>query len=537
MGLNIPRPGLLYCAILVLITAALFLSGAPIDNAFSWPDSPRHALNGAFVLDLLRDRPFADPQGYAFDYYAQYPALTILFYPPLFYFILAPFYALFGVSQASAIAAEFLCYSLLAVGSYRLARFWLSPFFAFCAALILIAMPDVGFWGRQVMLEIPAFALVVWSAYGFMRYLRDRRIGWLYLAAALAVLAMYTKLTAVFILIVYLLALLHSRGADIFRDRHSYIIAALAILGSIPLAVLTLKFGQANLQSVSGVSDAVVSRDSLSGWIWYAQQMPGQMGWPALLAAIAGLVALALRRARLALFLPLLLWLVIGYLMFSAIDLKEARHSIFLLFPLSVFAAFGLSQLLGKWPVAAGASALAVGIVTLGLTVLTRPVHNVAGYTEVADYIAKVAPKHSAVVFSGYRDGAFIFAMRTHEERRDLSIVRSDKLFLKIAVRRSLGVSQKMMDEDHIVSTLGRLAVRYVVAQPGFWTDLESMKRFEDVLKSQHFEKVRTFTMRANYNAQEKQLIVYRNRDTIADRPERIDIDLPMINRTVPADK
>ena len=53
------------------------------------------------ALKLL-DLPLDDPAGYAYRYYAQYPALTILFYPPLFYAISAPFYALLGVSLANA---------------------------------------------------------------------------------------------------------------------------------------------------------------------------------------------------------------------------------------------------------------------------------------------------------------------------------------------------------------------------------------------------------------------------------------------------
>ena len=92
-----------------------------------------------------------------------------------------------------------------------------------------------------------------------MRYQRENRIVWLYLAAALAVLAAYTKLTALFIVLMYFIVLLHSQRANLFRNKHSYIIALLAIVGLVPLAVLTLKFGQANMQSVSGISDSEVS--------------------------------------------------------------------------------------------------------------------------------------------------------------------------------------------------------------------------------------------------------------------------------------
>ena len=92
-----------WCFIVCFVIAILFITGAPVDGAFFWADSPRHALNGAFIMDMLKDMPTSDPVGYAYDYYSQFPALTILFYPPLYSFILAPFYAIFGVSQETAL--------------------------------------------------------------------------------------------------------------------------------------------------------------------------------------------------------------------------------------------------------------------------------------------------------------------------------------------------------------------------------------------------------------------------------------------------
>jgi len=527
------RLNLIYPAVLVLVVLFLFLTGAPTGDAFSWPDSPRHALNGAFVLDFVRDHPFRQPTAYALNYYAKYPALTILFYPPLFYVLLAVFYGLFGVSQTVALAAEFFCYAALAIGAYRLARFWLSPTLAFGASLVLVGAPEIAYWGRQVMLEIPAFALLTWSAVFFMRYRGERRIGWLYVAVALAILAMYVKLTAAFILVVYLISLLHARGKDLLRDRHSYIIAVLAVVSIIPLAVLTLKFGQANIQSVGGIADAEVSRASISGWMWYARKFPEQIGWPALLAAIAGLAAIGVRRKRITDHLFLLLWLAVGYVFFSAIDLKEVRHSIVLIFPLAVMAAIGIQQVLSRWPQAAGPAIVAIGLSTVMITFLYRPVQYVAGYKEISDYVATVAPRNSVVVFSGYRDGSFIFAMRTHEERRDLSTVRADKLLLKISVRRSLGVEQKLMSHGEIASMLDKLGTAYVVAQTGFWTDLEAMKRLEEVLHSDHFKQVRSFPMKANYHAQESEIVVYKNLGHVAQGPINLNIEIPMINRTI----
>ena len=524
---------LFYPTILAFAVMFLFITGAPTDDAFSWPDAPRHALNGAFMLDFIRDHPIGNPTAYAMNYYIKYPALTILFYPPLFYLFLAAFYAIFGVSQSAALAAEFVCYVAFATGCFRLTRSWMSPIESFGVALILAGAPDVAYWGRQVMLEIPALAFLVWSAVFVLRGMRDERPVWLYLGVAFAVLAMYVKITSAFILVVYAIVLISARGKDLFRDRHTYFIALATVLSVIPLIILTLKFGQANLHSVGGIADEEVSRTSINGWIWYARQLPGQIGWPCLILSFAGLFIVLANRARITTYSILLVWFIVGYIFFSAIDLKEARHSLALLIPVAISAAIFIRYVLVRWPLAVGPAILGLGILTYGLALFGRPVEYVSGYRELADYIAKVAPKDGVVVFSGYHDGSFIFSMRTHEERRDIWTIRSDKLLLRIAVRRSLGVEQKLMSVDAIAKMLDGLGVQYVLAQPGFWTDLEAMRRLDEVLHTKHFEQVRTFPMHANYSGQENEIVVFRNLDPVTSGPVRLNIDLPMINQTV----
>ncbi|HEX2829528.1 MAG TPA: glycosyltransferase family 39 protein [Burkholderiales bacterium] len=525
-----------YCAILCTLCALLFVFGAPAGGAFSWPDSPRHALNGAFVMDLVRAAPMSDLKGYAYNYYSQYPALTILFYPPLFYVLLAPFYAVLGVSQETALFVIFLCYALFAWGTFFFARLWLAPVLSLAVALVLVTAPEVTYWGRQVMLEIPAFAFLVWSAYFFVRHIREERIGWLYLSVALLILGAYTKLSVVFVAAPYAITLVAHRGASFFRDRNTYIIAAAAAVAMAPLIYLTLNFGQANVQSVTGLADAAVSRRSLEGWLWYARKLPGQIGWPALVAAIVFVFAKPVLRHRstgihTATFL--LSWLIVGYVFFSAIDLKEERHSIFLLLPVAMAVGFSASLIFERSPRWAAVSAIAIGLMTLSITLFTRPVHYVRGYEAVVDYVSRHAPQYSNVMFSGYRDGAFIFNMRARSHRPDLRVLRADKMLLQISVRRSLGVGQRTYTEAEIGNLISAMGVHYVVAQPDFWTDLDQMARLQSVLRGAQFEEVTRFPMLANYNAQEKLLIVYRNLGQVNKDPVTITNEIPMLNMNV----
>ncbi|MDP2073791.1 glycosyltransferase family 39 protein [Hydrogenophaga sp.] len=518
----------------MVVVALLFLQ-APHGGAFYWSDAPRHALNGVFVKDLLLDLPLDDPAGYAYRYYAQYPALTILFYPPLFYAISAPFYALLGVSHETALFVVFLHYVAYGLGCFTLARFWLSAISSLAFALLMVLLPEIAFWGRQVMLEIPAFAFLVWSAVALLQYVRGSPVGWLYLCAGLLVCALYTKISVAYVGLVYFIVLLQREGLGLVRNKHVYVVGLLSVVALVPLAVLTVKFGQANVQSVTGVADTVASRLSLEAWIWYARQIPAQVGWP--LTVLAGLgfgYACALARAQSSSLEPLrfwALWFAIGYLFFSSIDLKEARHSVFLLAAVVFVAVWFLDSVLPrKW--ASGALCLVVAS-TAAATVLDRPVFYVKGYAEVVDMIAKQAPRDSVVLFSGYRDGSFIFNMRTREDRRDLSVLRADKILLSVAVRRELGVEEKNLSEAEIAQTLNDNGVHYVVMQPGFWSDLEAMRRFERVMATPQFEEVARIATPANHKAHEIELVVYRNLGKVGPKPAKLNIELKIINRQI----
>ena len=533
--LSIRAPERLLAWVLVLGCVALLFAQAPHGGAFYWSDSPRHALNGVFVMDLIKAMPLDDPTGYAYRYYAQYPALTILFYPPLFYAISAPFYAVLGVSHETALLVVALHYLALGLGCWRLARYWLpaAPSLAFAA--LVLWLPEVAFWGRQVMLEVPAFAFLVWSAVAVVAYLRGGPPRWLYLGAALLVLGMYTKISVAYMGLVYAALIAQRDGWAVLRNRHHWRVAALAFLGLLPLAVLTLKFGQANMQSVTGVADAVASRTSWQGWVWYLQQIPSQAGWPLTVLGLAGAIMAAWRRMP-----GLSFWWLgfgVGYLFFSSIDLKEARHSVFLLPSVVFFAVLLLHTLvlprLGHWAVPA---LMLLVFATAGLTVWTRPVFYVQGYAQAAAEVARLAPRGSTVMFSGYRDGSFVFNVRALKSRRDLHVMRADKLLLGVAVRRELGVEQKGHTEADIAEAINANGVHYVVMQPGFWTDLEAMQRFERVMSSEQFEEVARIATPANHKAHETELVIYRNKGAVSPRRQGTDIELKIINRRISAD-
>jgi hypothetical protein len=223
------------------------------------------------------------------------------------------------------------------------------------------------------------------------------------------------------------------------------------------------------------------------------------------------------------------LWFIVGYLFFSAIDLKEERHTVVLLFPVAVLAVAGVTRSL-PCPIApAGASVLALG--TLAWTLAFAPAPRVEGYVEAARWIVDHAPP-GRILFSGSRDGSFIYNFRVDDPDRRYTIVRADKLFLAIAVRRELGVRERNVTPEHLREMFHDYALRYVVAERDFWIDLHTMRSLQEFLDSDAFDELARIPVRANRNHLDRELRVYRLRAPIAAIPRPLKVDLPVINRS-----
>lgn len=295
-----------------------------------------------------------------------------------------------------------------------------------------------------------------------------------------------------------------------------------------------------NLQAVTNIADAEVEKYSLSGLLWYLLQTPSQLGFGAFIGVLVGIVTFfiyednkinSMKNASL-----IILWYLVGYVFYTMIDLKEARFNVHMLLPL--FFLIGLAyDHLEKLRNHVGKVFIGLIVASSLYATLNRPVEYVSGYNHVALEIAELAPEDSNVLFSGYRDGSFIFAMRAVANRDDMSTVRADKLLLQIASRREIGVEEKDYTIDQIAVMINELAINYVVAQPDFWTDLKQMALLQELLESDQFEEVERYQLPRNYNSQEKELIIYKNLGQVAQGPVRIENELSIIGRTVTSDE
>jgi hypothetical protein len=278
--------------------------------------------------------------------------------------------------------------------------------------------------------------------------------------------------------------------------------------------------------------------DPVFSWVgmsYYLRQFPKQTNWILCILAAATLIATAIRKRWWGdaekFFAG---WLVCGYFFFSLIALKETRYTVLILLPLVFFAVRGVVRIA---PRIGPALMLAFSLVTYGYTLLEKPVPYVRGYAEAVDYVAAHAPRGGVIMFSGYHDGAFIFDMRLREDRRDLFVLRADKLLLNLKLlagnrertqKREADVEQRNVTETETAEMLNRYGVSYVVTQPNFWDDLKNMQQLQRVLHTKQFRLVDTIPVVSNVGDLDHKLEIYQNLGPLNAQRERIRLELPM---------
>jgi hypothetical protein len=519
-------------ALIALAVAALFMT-APTAGDFWWFDAPSHAMNGVFVRDLVAAMPVRDPRGFAEDYFTTYPALSILFYPPLFYVFEAAVFAVLGVNHAAAQLAVALFTLAFAVGVFELCRSRIGGWQACAAALFALAMPGIALWSRQVMLELPAYAFLVWSAHFLLRYLEEHRPRALLAAVFLLACGMYAKQTIAFVGIAGAVMVIAQRGPRILLSREVW---AAAIVGGVvlaPLLVVSFVFGGFNLEQAAG-GDETGGKLSVANLTYYARRFPREVGIvPLVLAALyLGRIVAFEREKLLTPFAGfLLLWFVVGYAFFTFIDLKQPRLILFLYVPMAAFAAAALdwrgrSRLLGPFAVVI-AAALFVH------TIATKSVPRVTGHREAAVFVREHVRPGSRIMFHGRRSASFIFALRelAAAGAAPAKVLRAEKFLVDYRIDRNFGISEYTVTRQDLEKMFADYAVDLVVFQTAFWADIGAVRLFQEVLESEHFARLTEIPIAGN--DVETKFVIFRNLRPVSATPAEVKVSVPLIGRTI----
>ena len=183
--------------LLAVLFALLSLRGLESRNIVD-TDAARHAMNGAFVHDLLLSGRIAHPIAYGKEYYGRLPALSMPYHPPLFPAIEALFYFVFGVNLLAARLAVALAVAVCTVLLYRLfAATHHSDVLALCATVTVLSLWNSQLVATDVMLEFPAMAFALAALYCLRDAGREYPLDRALLFATLGAAAVWTKQFAV----------------------------------------------------------------------------------------------------------------------------------------------------------------------------------------------------------------------------------------------------------------------------------------------------------------------------------------------------
>jgi len=441
-------------------------------GSFRFPDAARHAMDGVFVMDTIRDAGYLDPVAYGEAYYARYPCLGFPYhYPPFFAMVEAVFFALFGVSvEVARLSVVF--FAVLSV--WILFEIVKKPFgrgVAFVSALLLSTAPVVLDWSNRVMLEAPTTCMMLLSSWLVLRY-AERPSGWRAMWWALALIcSVMSKQTAVFIIAAHAGFLIWRMGWRVCFRRE--ILISAAVVGGVVGAYAAFSAKNATYLAKTVTVGSQAEGIQLEHYLYYFQTLPTVLGIPMFSALCVGLVFLAVRRFRVPGMGVHVAWILGFYaMMFCLLNSRGDRYAFFLVPPLAVIAAFGIVELCRvlRHPALRAAVVLLV-FTPIAIHAATWRPPTVEGYKSSAYYVAGLEGG-SSVLFDGHWDGDFVFLARQHDESERL-VLRGSKILYAFASFKRFGFQSHVESEEDIVAKLGAYGIRYIIIENPDPTDTE----------------------------------------------------------------
>lgn len=407
-------------------------------------DGAHHLMDGVFFYDLLRDGAWFNPVEYTFAYYRQFPALGFVFWPPAFPLVESGLFHLLGLNLRTALITVGLYGGILIASFWWLAGRWFtgSVWTWLATALFLTASVLLPYW-NAVMREIPVLSMMLLWLVCWLRWQERASAGRLCWVIGVAWAVIYTKQTGALVFVAAAVQVL-------FTDRHLlkkislWIGLVVFILGSVPLIIWTLTYGQANLaQSIGNDTQQIMAnyqaaaRGSWQAWSFYPpillKMLPLGL-WPGLLFA-AGLV---FTRARSRGSLLCWAWIIGFYLLFSYFDNRDARFALLALPPLMFLAVQGWQSLVQHYSFARGP--VLAGLVLMLTQQIWQALHyQPLGERGLAQVVASlnltegqgnVVPGN--VMYVGKYRQLWVYHQRMQDTARRRSILQGDDI-LKIS--------------------------------------------------------------------------------------------------------
>jgi hypothetical protein len=469
-------------------------------------DEAQHAVTGLFVADAMRDMPLRHPVEYAYRYYAQYPSIALVHWPPLFYVVEGLSFLALGSGVVAARITVLLFLALLLYQWFRLVEELQGPFTAVVATIMLATIPLMLLFEKTVMLEIPSLALAVAAIREWIRYLDDGRRATLIKWALWTSAALLCKQTSVYIFVFCLLSLASTRRWERIWTRKMWLAVAICGLLAGPFYMLMLLSHGASVAKDLG-SHQMTGMQRL-GYYW--KSLPRTFSTPLLGLAVLG-VAMARRWNRRGQTALMLCWIAAGYLTFTFFGQNEARFAIYWFPPLVYFAAGLLTEAFQTpWmrrSMRVAACAL-VALMTVHAWGFERPY--ISGYQAVAQRL--VGNYGSGIVlFDGRVPGNFVFFMRSLDPRRQFLVLRKS-LYVN-DVRKNENSEELLHTREELLNLFHNDGIRFAVVSENSPLDFPSQMVLRQCLQSDQFQLLGRFSIGGNEPSWKgTNLLLYENK-------------------------
>jgi hypothetical protein len=472
-------------------------------------DEAQHAVTGLFVADVIHDLPIRHPVQYAYRYYAQYPAVAILHWPPLFYVFEGLSFLLFGPSVVSARLTVILFTVVLLYQWFLLVEELQDSYTACICTAVLGLLPMMLMFEKTIMLEIPSLALGVAAIRHWIRYLEEGRKTSLYAFGLWLAAALLCKQTSVYLLVFCLLTLLLTKKWDrVFRPTMLVVAGLVAVLAGPFLVLMLLLQGNAVANDLGSHRMSGFERVS-----YYIRTLPAAFSPPLFGLAILGLL-LAWQWNKRGQAEMMLCWIVAGYGTFSFFGQKEARFAIYWFPPLVYFAVGLLTQFFQRPRMRVamrGVAALLVAMVALPAWSQQRPY--ISGYKDVAAQL--VNQYHAGIVlFDGRVPGNFVFYMRALDPKRHFVVLR--KSLYADDIRPAASSEELLHNREDLADFFRRDGVRFVVVSESAPIRFGVQRILREQLQSDQFQLLGSFPITSNQpDWQGENLLLYENKQWI----------------------
>ena len=498
------------------------------DGLWYTGDAARHAANGIFWSDFVRTLP-QDPRAFALSYYARYPVVDPVSYPPVFYLVEAAGFSIFGVSPFVAKALVLIFALLASVYVAAWANRWVSKE-AGWAGMLFLLQPGLIVWSNAIMLNVPAMALGFAALYHGRRWLEAPGSKHLVAATAFAAAALLTYFPAVILLPVIPAWVIVERRWHACVDRRS--VAAASLLAVLTLACLSVARIWAPLH-VSLLVPKLHTALRSSHWTYYLHRLPELLSPSVLgLMPIGGVLGLRDESSRREASVTLLC-LLICYFGLSVLVERESRYALFLVPPAVILAVVGVRTLAGWIAERFGrqpAPYFLVAIVSLiGFHVLRAPAVHVpmaTGFREVVAFLKENAPDER-VFYDGQYVGPFTFYVRAEDPGFKRGVVRGDKLLYASAILPRWRLMERISSPAEAVEAIRtRCGCRWLAIENGEDPDsIDAARYLRQAVAGPEFQLVKSFPVDA---PPATRVDVYRFLPA-AESPEEIELPFPVL--------